>query len=338
MARWFQPTPHTLTHLESARCESHGLPPTADLIRVGSRRWFLQSEPPVWPDFRWPTCCDSVGPRGAVPNGRRKKPVILFWLSGGPSYIDTGDRKPHMCRRRFADPTESIDHALAGDPGLRAFAVAGENHGPAVDHPLGRLLCEQSHANHDAGRQCDGPRTDDGNDGAGYPSMGSIATKFCGPNVAGMPAFRGFGRFLGLRRVGAGAMGNPFDPLKGVELAVWPCPPRSTLHRLQNRHELRQAIRSLSSRIRARLRCRGVTATLRWPTTWSFPAGCRRRLTFPKSRMRIRDAYGRVSIGEKALLARRLVEAGVTFVLVSGAGATSTIMERKSAGGNRARG
>ena len=34
---------------------------------------------------------------------------------------------------------------------------------------------------------------------------------------------------------------------------------------------------------------------------------------------RLRDAYGRDSLGEKALLARRLVEAGVTFVLVSGA-------------------
>ncbi len=33
----------------------------------------------------------------------------------------------------------------------------------------------------------------------------------------------------------------------------------------------------------------------------------------------MRDAYGRCSVGEKALLARRLVEAGTTFVLVSGA-------------------
>ena len=32
----------------------------------------------------------------------------------------------------------------------------------------------------------------------------------------------------------------------------------------------------------------------------------------------LRDAYGRESIGEKGLLARRLVEAGVSFVLVSG--------------------
>jgi hypothetical protein len=33
---------------------------------------------------------------------------------------------------------------------------------------------------------------------------------------------------------------------------------------------------------------------------------------------RVRDLYGRDSFGEKALLARRLVEAGVTFVVVSG--------------------
>ena len=33
---------------------------------------------------------------------------------------------------------------------------------------------------------------------------------------------------------------------------------------------------------------------------------------------RVREAYGRHSLGERALLARRLVEAGVTFVTVSG--------------------
>src|SRR6185295_4073133 len=33
---------------------------------------------------------------------------------------------------------------------------------------------------------------------------------------------------------------------------------------------------------------------------------------------RVRDAYGRHSLGERTLLARRLVEAGVTFVAVSG--------------------
>ena len=42
-------------------------------------------------------------------------------------------------------------------------------------------------------------------------------------------------------------------------------------------------------------------------------------MTCRKNRRKLRDAYGAGSLGEKALLARRLVEAGVTFVLVSGA-------------------
>ena len=44
-----------------------------------------------------------------------------------------------------------------------------------------------------------------------------------------------------------------------------------------------------------------------------------RAFELEKEDPRLRDAYGRDSLGQKALLARRLVEAGVTFVLVSGA-------------------
>src|SRR5262249_58136841 len=44
-----------------------------------------------------------------------------------------------------------------------------------------------------------------------------------------------------------------------------------------------------------------------------------RAFQFDKEGPRLRDAYGHDSLGTKALLARRLVEAGVTFVLVSGA-------------------
>ena len=45
----------------------------------------------------------------------------------------------------------------------------------------------------------------------------------------------------------------------------------------------------------------------------------RRAFDLDKEDPRLRDAYGRDSLGAKALLARRLVESGVTFVLVSGA-------------------
>jgi hypothetical protein len=44
----------------------------------------------------------------------------------------------------------------------------------------------------------------------------------------------------------------------------------------------------------------------------------RRAFDINRESNRVRDSYGRCSVGEKALLARRLVEAGTTFVLVSG--------------------
>src|SRR5437762_7100550 len=91
---------------------SHGLqpgsallqPPASDLIRVGSRRWFLQTglaglaglslpdllryrERAAARDHTFPS-----PPTGGSQGGDRKA-VILIWLSGGPSHIDTWDPK-----------------------------------------------------------------------------------------------------------------------------------------------------------------------------------------------------------------------------------------------------
>jgi hypothetical protein len=63
-------------------------PPVADLIRVGSRRWFLQTGLAGWAGLSLP---DLLRRRveGAAPSKAACKAVILIWLSGGPSHIDT---------------------------------------------------------------------------------------------------------------------------------------------------------------------------------------------------------------------------------------------------------
>ena len=61
-------------------------------------------------------------------------------------------------------------------------------------------------------------RTNDGKDGGGYPSMGSVAAKFRGPNAPAMPAFVGLADSWKADVWGAGHMGPAFEPVKGNEL------------------------------------------------------------------------------------------------------------------------
>jgi hypothetical protein len=163
-------------------------------------------------------------------------------------------------------------------------------------------------------------RTDDGKDGAGYPSMGAIAAKFRGPNQPGFPAFVGLADSWAADVWGAGHMGPEFEPVKGAEL-----PKRLALtgglnlDRLQDQDSLRRQF----DRLQRSLDTGDTMASMDRYNQMAYEmlVSDRVRKAFDINREpdRIRDLYGRESIGEKTLLARRLVEAGVTFVLVSGA-------------------
>src|SRR5438105_15932026 len=93
-------------------------------------------------------------------------------------------------------------------------------------------------------------RTDDRNDGQGYPSMGSIAAKFRGPNVPSMPPFVGLaGNFQG-QVYGAGNLGRLYAPVSGREvLGKLAIAGNMTVKRLQDRRALRQQFDELSGQL-----------------------------------------------------------------------------------------
>src|SRR5580698_9856885 len=68
-------------------------PLAADLIRVGSRRWFLQTGLAGLAGLSLPDLLRSRAQEAATGRADRKA-VILIWLSGGPSQLDTWDPKP----------------------------------------------------------------------------------------------------------------------------------------------------------------------------------------------------------------------------------------------------
>jgi len=295
------------------------LPPPADLFRVGSRRWFLQTG---LAGLAGLTLADTLrlqaSASGNLSRHRDPRSVILFWLSGGPSHIDTWDPKPDA-PAEIRGPYHTIPTSV---PGIRV-----SEHLPLqarLMHQLAILRAvDCSASNHTPiTMQAGNPlarRTDDGKDGGGYPSMGSLTARFRGPNVASMPAFVGLADSWRADVWGSGHMGSAYEPVKGNEL-----PGRLTLPaglavpRLQERAELRRRFDLLE-------RARDAGSNMGQMDRYADMAydmvvspAVRRAFDVGQEPDRLRDAYGRCSVGEKALLARRLVEAGTTFVLVSG--------------------
>jgi hypothetical protein len=304
--------PRTSGHA-AAHCSSFQ-PSPSDLIRVGSRRWFLQSGLAGLAGLTVP---EFLRVRASEKVSRERRSVILFWLSGGPSHLDMWDPKPEA-PAEIRGPYQTIATSVAGVrfcehlplqarlmnklTVIRSVDCSASNHTP-ITMQAGNPLAQ---------------RTNDGRDGGGYPSMGSIAAKFRGPNHFPMPAFVGLAPSWRADVWGAGHMGHAYEPVKGDELpGRLALPEGLSISRLQDRAELRRQF----DRLRYSLDGNAGAIDEYAAQAYDMIASRQVEEAFAIQREpdRVRDAYGRTSIGEKALLARRLIEAGTTFVLVSGA-------------------
>ncbi|MFO0905937.1 MAG: DUF1501 domain-containing protein [Pirellulales bacterium] len=299
-------------------------------VRVGSRRWFLE----LGGASLGAAAMASAGLGGlslsqlaaaqeagsAATGGRRApKSVILFWLSGGPSHLDMWDTKPDA-PQEIRGPYGVIPTKIPGVQFcehlpkqasiadklsvLRSVDCKASNHTPITmqaGNPLAR-------------------RTDDGRDGAGYPSMGSVAAKFRGANDPSLPAFVGLADSWVADVWEAGEMGLQFAPVKGNELAgKFGMPAGIAVPQLQDRDQLRQAFDRFGRGLEASKSLDRFDRYTREAYEMVLSGRVQKAFDVGSETPAMRASYGDDSIGQKALLARRLVEAGVTFVLVSGA-------------------
>ena len=310
---------HSRSPTHVAAHQSSLQPPTSDLLRVGSRRWFLQMGLAGLAGLTVPDLLRLRASEGrsrpASQGGQRA--VIVFWLSGGPSHLDMWDPKPEA-PAEIRGPYRTIATSV---PGVRFC-----EHLPLQARLMDKLTVirsmDCSASDHTPiTMQAGNPlarRTNDGRDGGGYPSMGSVAARFRGSNHLPMPAFVGLAPSWRADVWGAGHMGRAYEPIKGDELpGRLALPDGLNVSRLQERDELRrqfdQLRQSLDSNAHAvdRYAAQAYDMVVARQVEEAF--------AIHREPDRVRDAYGRTSVGEKALLARRLVEAGTTFVLVSGA-------------------
>lgn len=287
------------------------------LIRVGSRRWFLEVGAAGLGGLMLPGLANAESLTQS-PNAD-KKSVILIWLSGGPSHIDMWDPKPDA-PENIRGPYKTISTKVPGTQFtehlplqasiadkltvLRSVDCSSSNHTP-ITMQAGNSLAR---------------RTNDGKDGAGYPSMGSIAAKFRGPNDPDMPPFVGLVKDWVSDTWGAGDMGSPYEPAQGLKLAdELALPAGITIARLQNREEMRRQLSGFARRTERHPLLDQMSENTRRAYEMVHSGKVQKAFNVEEESEIIREAYGKESLGLKALLARRLVEAGVTFVLVSGA-------------------
>ncbi len=291
-----------------------------DLVRVGStRRGFLQTGLAGLAGMSLPGLFQQQALAAAAGQARRKTNVVLFWLSGGPSHIDMWDPKPeapseirgpfghmptkvpgiHVCDR--LPLTASIMDKLTL---IRSVDCSASDHTPITmqaGNPLAR-------------------RTNDGRDGGGYPSMGSVAAKFRGANAPGIPGYVALADSLTADIWGAGHLGNAYNPVSGTDLAGrLKLAEGLTIERLGDRRALAEQMDDWKRNVVANEQIVAADQYTQQAYEVLMTGRAQRAFNLDEETPAMRDRYGRDSIGEKALLARRLIEAGSTFVTVSGA-------------------
>ena len=251
--------------------------------------------------------------------------VILIWLDGGPSHHDTYDPKPDA-PREYAGIWNPIHTNV---PGIDVCELLPLHAKIADRFSLVRSL------HHDNGDHFSGGHWMLTGRGAGvsgsnnkgrFPFFGGIATSVTGARQPGMPPNVAvpLAMSIGLRPgyFGGNFMGMDHDPFQTggdpskKDFKVQNLSPTSGL--TVDRLEDRRLLQTRFDRMRRTADRSGVQDSMDRFDAQAFDlvTGSKARKAFEISKEsdEMRDRYGRSSWGQSVLLARRLVEAGSTFV------------------------
>jgi hypothetical protein len=262
----------------------------------------------------------------------RDTAVIQLWLGGGPSHIDMYDMKPDA-PEGYRGPFKPIASNL---PGVSICELM-----PRQTRILNQLsLVRSLRHNHNGAHYPAIHWMQTGYDGVRFPptrpSMGSITAKLRGANAPNLPPYVHIVTEMKHFNVGnpnfdAAYLGTRFAPMKiksGASEPPWGSViqfdtphmailPDMSLARLNNRTQLMHRFDHLNRRI---------DATQIMDTMDRYQQQALGLVTSPEARAafdlsrespRLRDRYGMNAWGQGALLCRRLVEAGVTFITLN---------------------
>ncbi|MBX6312775.1 MAG: DUF1501 domain-containing protein [Isosphaeraceae bacterium] len=293
--------------------------------RVVSRRAFLQAGSLAALGL---TLGDLLALRASAQASKPPaKAVILLWLWGGPSHLDTFDLKPDA-PVEYRGPFEPIATTVPGLhlcellPGLarraHKFALLRALHHESNDHGVAGTIALTGNI---AGAVGLGGQVASG---ALRPSTGAIVGRLRPGKPGALPPYIVLGNPLhqGLKRVvgeGGGLLGSTFDPFRldyepgvGLKLPDVALPEGVSAARFAARWSLRQGIATSGAIPANALDRHYELARTLIASRQSLAA-----LDVEREPASLRDAYGPHRFGQCCLIARRLVEAGIPFVQVN---------------------
>jgi hypothetical protein len=274
------------------------------------------------------TLSDLLSVRAADPKATDSA-TILIWCNGGPTQFETYDPKPNA-PEEYRGPFKPINTNVTG---IRICEVLPK-HAKVADRFTIVRSCAHTESGHGSATKnllTGYPHPPNTNEGSLlYPSIGSVVAKVREKEARSLPPYvcvpsadvRGGGNGADTGAAYLGAAYNPYgvnpkDGPKSLQL-----PSELTLKRLENR----KALLATFDRLRRDADASGMMEGMDTFTRQAFEmvTGKKARdamdlsLESPKSR----EKYGATTLdrgfawGQGCLLARRLVEAGVSFVTV----------------------
>ncbi len=254
--------------------------------------------------------------RAANSKAGSNKAVILLWMTGGPSHIDTWDPKPDA-PSEIRGPFGTIPTKLAGVrlaeyypkqaammdklTLIRSMVCKGSSHQPNQVMQTGNLGAA--------------PRIK--SNGKMWPAMGSIVSKHYGANDPNMPSYVALNVQHPTHIAWGGYLGKEFDPFTtGKTGPDFKLPNGLTMDRLRGRQTLHQQMDTLRSDIDRSGSMEGLDHFS--DKAFDLVAGGNAQAAFDLSKENPKTIarYGSHDWCQQALLARRLVEAGSSFVTI----------------------
>lgn len=262
----------------------------------------------------------AAGDAGAGNDGADKRSVIVVFQAGGPSHLETWDRKPQApveYRGEFSGIDTSIPGYQVGEYMPRLAKLC---HKLAI---LRSVYHDQTEHGQGVHAVLTGYRPTKGDPGNEFPSVGSIISKELGPRASGIPPYvatmtalpSSNAAYLGVEHNPFQTFGYPTSP--GFKVRNMVLPDGVDQGRLDRRRSMLARFDDFRRETDASGAVEGMDKFTRRAMELVSSTAIREAFDLNKEPAELRERYGAASFGAQSLLlARRLVEAGARYVTV----------------------